>query len=221
MKPLISILITNYNKEKYITYILGVLLNHNTSDIEIILIDDASTDSSLKTINDFLAEMEEFKQDNIYIIKHSVNKGVAYTKQEALDMAKGDFFIYLDADDFISEDYVETLTSYAKSNKGLIYNFGVRMYPCGTTVQFSFSLWNKLFSKKVISLYDFKFNTNLKNMDDVEVWNRISTNYPEIYDNIVYVDKIIYFYNILSDNTLTHTKSLWYQTMNDLKEECK
>ena len=96
MKPLISILITNYNKAKYITYILGVLLEHNTDDIEIILIDDCSTDNSIEVIHQILDELNNFKQDNIIIIQHKENKGVAYTKQEALDSSKGEFFIFIE-----------------------------------------------------------------------------------------------------------------------------
>jgi len=221
MKPLVSILITNYNKEKYITYILGVLLEHNTPEIEIILVDDASTDTSLITIYQFLDDLSKYKQDNLVLIIHQKNMGVAYSKQEALDRSTGDFFIYLDGDDFIPEDYVETLLEYAKSGKSLIYNFRTRVYPCGTTVEFDFSLWNKLINKEGIDKYGIKFNTELRNMDDVELWRRISAEHPEIYDELMPVDKILYFYNLASEDTLTHKKSLWYQTMNDIKKECK
>ena len=198
-----------------------MLLEHNTDDIEIILIDDCSTDNSIEVIHQILDELNNFKQDNITIIQHKENKGVAYTKQEALDSSKGEFFIFIDGDDFIPEDYIETLIEYAKSNKALIYNFRTRLYPCGTTMDLDFTLWNKLFNRRAIDKYNIHFDTSLQNMDDVELWRRVSDTYPSIMEDVMPVNKIIYYYNLLAENTLTHEESLWYQTMDNLKEECR
>ena len=58
-------------------------------------------------------------------------------------------------------------------------------------------------------------------MDDVELWRRVSDTYPSIMEDVMPVNKIIYYYNLLAENTLTHEESLWYQTMDNLKEECR
>lgn len=221
MKPLISILITNYNKEKYISYVLTMLLQQNNSKIEIILIDDGSTDSSIRIIEQVLEEFNDCKQDNLKIIYHKENKGVAATKQEALDLSCGQFFIYIDSDDFIVEDYVETLIKYAESNESLIYQFQTRIYPYGGTVKYSFSLWDKLFNKKIIKENNLHFNIELKNMDDVDFWDRAVNQNPDIQNQIKSVKKVLYYYNVLSSNTLTHINPLWYGSPDDLKEECK
>jgi glycosyltransferase involved in cell wall biosynthesis len=92
----VSIIITNYNYEKYLGRCIRSCISQSLSkkDFEIIVVDDNSTDSSLK-------KLDEFK-NNIKIISNKKNIGVAKSVNKAVKIAKGDYFVRIDADDYIS-----------------------------------------------------------------------------------------------------------------------
>lgn len=105
----VSIVITNYNYGKYIGSAIKSALNQSHKNIEILIIDDGSTDS--------ISEREIKKYANKYqsrisshILKH---EGVVAVRNYALDKVKGDFVLFLDADDILPRDYVERLLEEA------------------------------------------------------------------------------------------------------------
>lgn len=99
--PIISVVITNYNYGKFLNKSIRSVIAQTYKNIEIILIDDCSTDNS-KDI------YEEFNK-KIKIIEHKKNKGIVETRNEAIDIIKGDFLCFLDADDYFDNDYIENL----------------------------------------------------------------------------------------------------------------
>ena len=107
----VSIIVTNYNYGKYISKCLDSLLNQNFSkqNYEVILIDDYSKDNSLKIANKFLF----FK--NFKILKNSKNLGVAASYNKGIKHAKGNFFVRVDSDDYVSKNFIKEL--YNKINK--------------------------------------------------------------------------------------------------------
>lgn len=111
MNEKIGILIPLYNNEKLIKRCLKSILNQTYSNLEIIIIDDGSTDNSFKICEDFVGKDERFK---IYRRK---NKGVAFTRNEAIKMCTAKYFIFLDSDDCIDKDYIETLYNIMKYTK--------------------------------------------------------------------------------------------------------
>ena len=103
LTPLFSILIANYNNGKYIAECLGSVLNQDYSNIEIILVDDGSTDNSLAIIQPYLTQHQ-----NIKLFINETNKGVGYTKKRCIDEASGEICGFVDPDDTI------TLTAISK-----------------------------------------------------------------------------------------------------------
>jgi glycosyltransferase involved in cell wall biosynthesis len=97
--PLVSIIIPVYNAEKYIETSLHSALNQTWPNIEVIVVNDGSTDNSLAIINTFI--------NRGVIIITQKNQGASAAKQVGLSHANGDFIQYLDADDLIAEDKVE------------------------------------------------------------------------------------------------------------------
>ena len=97
--PKISIITPIHNREKYILRYLRSLQNQNFDDIEIILIDDYSTDNTLNII-------EQFKKEDkrIVLIKHNKNKGTLISRNEGVLKSKGKYLIFLDPDDIISSN---------------------------------------------------------------------------------------------------------------------
>ena len=114
--PLVSIVITNYNYDKYLKKAINSALAQTYKNIEIIIIDDYSSDSS----KDILDKYSSF--NNIRVIYHKKNKGIVYSRNEALRVSNGIYLSMLDADDFMEETYIQDMVSIAlETNSDVIY----------------------------------------------------------------------------------------------------
>lgn len=101
LNPLISIIIPVYNAEKTIHRCVVSILNQSFSNFELYLINDGSKDNSLSIIKEY-----EKKYSNIIAIDKP-NEGASLTRNLGLSLAKGDFIVFIDSDDFIDEDYLK------------------------------------------------------------------------------------------------------------------
>lgn len=111
----ISLIIPIYNQEKYLEECLNCVLSQTLSEIEILCINDGSTDSSIDIINEFIE-----KDSRIKLINQK-NQGVAIARNNGIKEAKGEFIAFLDPDDFYPEnDVLETLYNKATENNVLI-----------------------------------------------------------------------------------------------------
>ena len=104
-----SVIIPVYNKEKYVTKTIESVLNQTYKNLEIIIINDASTDNSK-------AICESFKDERIVMINNPKNLGAGATRNLGLSKVTGDFISFVDADDYICEDYYETLYKMIEDN---------------------------------------------------------------------------------------------------------
>ena len=100
---LVSVVVPIYNCEKYIEKCIKSILNQSFTNLEVILIDDGSTDKSGE-ICDYFA-----KQDNRVCVVHRENKGVALTRKEGIDISNGEFITFIDSDDYIDKDFIKNL----------------------------------------------------------------------------------------------------------------
>ena len=98
MKNLISIIIPAYNIENYIAKCLDSLLNQTYRNLEIIVVDDGSSDNTGKVIDDYLS-----KYDNIKVI-HKKNAGVSAARNSGIEVASGDYIGFVDGDDTVDEE---------------------------------------------------------------------------------------------------------------------
>ncbi len=114
----ISIVTTIYNVEKYIEKCLTSLVNQTYKDIEIILVNDCSTDSSMDIVS-------KFDDSRIKIINHTVNKGAGWARRTGIAAATGDYVITVDGDDYISEDFIESLVKGAEETGADIVSGGI------------------------------------------------------------------------------------------------
>lgn len=110
-EQLISVIIPCYNTEKYLSKCIESVLNQTYSNLEIILINDGSTDNSL-------AIMQKYAKENKKIsIIDQQNKGVAYSRNLGISAANGEYVIFVDSDDFVSKYYCEALYNAIQENK--------------------------------------------------------------------------------------------------------
>lgn len=110
----ISIIVPVYNKEKYLNRCLESLVNQTIKDIEIIIINDGSTDNSEAVIKEYLLTNTNIR----YYSKE--NEGIAKTRNYGIELAKSDYILFVDADDYIENTLVEKLMPYIKQNVDLI-----------------------------------------------------------------------------------------------------
>lgn len=110
MYPLISIIVPVYNVEKYLSKCLESIINQTYKNLEIILVDDGSTDKSGIICDKYI------EKDNRIRIIHKNNGGLSDARNKGLDMAKGEYVGFVDSDDFIAEDMYECLYNFAQKN---------------------------------------------------------------------------------------------------------
>lgn len=191
--PKVSIVIPVYNTSDYLRKCLDSVVNQTFNDIEVICIDDGSTDSSL----DILTEYSQ--KDSRFTVVVQNRQGAGSARNRGLNIANGDFVCFLDSDDFLELNMIELLyntaienscdivicNAFAQSDDDKILCDGKKLYPVinnskieynkifhwtdyGTDILFNFSVvpWNKLYSRKMIIENDLWFQ-NLPSCNDV------------------------------------------------------
>jgi len=172
---LVSIVIPCYNAELFIIDTIRSILEQTYKNIEIIIIDDGSTDDSAKII-------KQIKSDNLQYF-YQENRGVCYTRNKGLSLAKGDFVVFFDSDDIMSKNFVSSRVEYLDSNEEISYccadliTFPVEKKLKGaiidlpeeifiTRIGFATCPSNYMFRLKALNESGVKFNTKLFNSAD-------------------------------------------------------
>lgn len=111
----VSVIIPTFNSEKFIKRAIYSVLIQSYEDFELIIVDDCSTDNTVKII-------ESFNDDRIKIVKHDVNTGVGVARQTGLKYTTGDFVLFVDSDDYLKDDFIEMCVLLQKQeNADIIY----------------------------------------------------------------------------------------------------
>ena len=171
MIPSISIIVAVYNAENTLQRCINSLVHQSKKDIEIILVDDGSRDSS-GIICDRYAKL-----DSRIKVYHKENEGVSRTKQLGLEKASGDYIIYLDSDDYVSLDIYEKLYTKAveehadivccdilrleksgtRIDKHRIRSFEHKVFLDGMIDVLFGSICNRIVRRSLFEKYDVKF----------------------------------------------------------------
>lgn len=200
MKKTVSIIIANYNRCKFLDRAIRSCLDQSNSrniEIEIVVVDDGSTDDSLKMLATF--------EDNIKLIKHENNLGVAAAANTGIKFSKGDFLLRLDSDDFLSKYSVQFLSEIlmANSEYGFVYSDHYRIDEKGFKVQIKKIITNEdlfehgagvLFRKEVFNEIGL-YNESLKNCEDYDFLIRVVNKFKGFHVPIP-----LYRYYIHGDN---------------------
>ncbi len=208
---MISVIIPIYNVEEYLEKCLKSILLQTYKNIEVILVNDGSTDSSLEICKKYS------KIDNRIIIINKKNEGVSSARNNGLKIAKGDYVIFIDPDDSINENMLQIL--YNNINKANDIDISIcgfeRIYPKHKKEKevsnkkykiidkelllkemlgkenFQGYVWNKLYKKSIINKYQIRFNEKISVYEDFlfnsEYINKI---HKGIYSN----QKLYYYY---------------------------
>lgn len=165
-EPLISVIIAIYNPGKYLKACLDSIVNQTYENLEIILVDDGSTDNSLAVCKEYA------EKDSRIIVHHKENSGVSATRNQGIRLAHGDYFSFIDSDDILETDAYEYLINCIKKHNVDAVNYehyitykdreithklpeecyGLfdRKQSIALLVNNVMFAWNKLFSKDII-----------------------------------------------------------------------
>lgn len=201
-KPKISVIVPVYNVEKYLDKCLDSLVNQTYSNLEIIIVNDCSTDNSEIIINKY-----KDKNKNIIYVKNEVNSGLSFSRNTGLKKSTGEYIGYIDSDDYIPYNYYESLmktmiqenADIVVCDINVVYEFNNTNNRCecgnNTNKKIDFvnnglaaSACNKLFSRKNIEKYKFEVG---KVNEDIAV----------VIPTIIHAKKVAYdsnvFYNYI------------------------
>ena len=124
--PKISFVVPVYNAEKYLERCLESIRQQTDDDFEAILVDDGSSDLSNSIYEKFA------KSDARFICKAQKNSGASAARNAGISLAQGEYIAFVDADDYIDDDYVGKLYQYAKETDADMVHFGFRYIPDGS-----------------------------------------------------------------------------------------
>lgn len=120
MNNLVSIVIPLYNKENYIKRCIESLINQSYTNIEIIIVNDGSTDSSVSIVN-------QYKDYRIKLFNIN-NKGVSYARNYGIGVSKGEYIVFVDADDYVSRHYISTMIKAMELDIDLVITGRIDVY---------------------------------------------------------------------------------------------
>jgi glycosyltransferase involved in cell wall biosynthesis len=109
--PKISVIVPVYNVEKYIQKCVGSIIGQAYSNLEIILVDDGSPDNSGQMCDEYAAT------DSRITVIHKQNGGVSSARNAGLDVATGEYVVFVDADDYLAEDYMQYMLSLVANTR--------------------------------------------------------------------------------------------------------
>ena len=106
----VSIIIPVYNAETFLGKCIDSVIKQSYKNIEIILVNDGSTDNSLELCNNYKKQDKRIKVIDIY------NGGASFARNKGIDICTGDYITFVDSDDYVTNDYVEVLVNTLESN---------------------------------------------------------------------------------------------------------
>lgn len=117
--PKVSVIVPVYNVEKFLVRCLDSLVSQTLEDIEIICVNDGSTDSSADILSDYA------RKDNRVKVVEQVNGGLSSARNTGMKYVTGEFLGFVDSDDFVEKDFYEKLYNAAKSENAEIACAGI------------------------------------------------------------------------------------------------
>ncbi len=200
----VSVIVPAYNVESYIEVCINSIINQTYNNYEIIIIDDGSSDNTYEIC-------KKIRNSNSKIKLHrQENQGVSVARNVGMSLAKGKYYIFVDADDMVSKYYIETLVNAIKHDDMAIIGYTTEINnfseKCdGKSIEIDAQivknkillnagydgyLWNKIFKRKIIEKYQLHFE------EEITVWEDMYfiLQYLEYCRKIREIKAKLYFY---------------------------
>lgn len=228
----VSVIVPIYNAEKYLEQCLDSIANQTLKDIEIILIDDGSTDGSAEICKNYLS-------DSRVSYYHKENEGLAAARDDGMMRANGEYIGFVDSDDWIKPDMYEKMYNAAKSNCSDVvfcnciqnedgHRFSSEL-PVGAydrdkiksevlpkTLAFiskdggkraiRWSNCMRIYKKDTLNKNNIKFDRRLRRSQDLQLTYESML----VAQNFYYIDEPFYHNRVVSDSlSRGYTKNMW------------
>lgn len=214
----VSIIVPCYNVEQYVSKCLDSLINQTLADIEIICIDDKSTDSTLKILKKYAAQDKRVK-----LFCQTKNHGVAIARNIGLEHAVGKYIGFVDPDDWVDLDFYEKLYNKAlELNVDIVQasvmvtnatnnttHIGRFNYPKNSLSHFASAFWSAIYKKDMLVKHNIHFPPNILTAEDSVFLTQVSI----CAKGITFVQDTCYHYlyqrnGSLDSKYLSHAKAV-------------
>lgn len=221
MNPLITISIPIYNVEKYVERSLSSALNQTYDNLEILVIDDKGTDNSMEVVRRIIDTHPRGKA--VKIIEHSENKGLGATRNTSIDNAQGEYIMFMDSDDYISDDCISKLYKSSYDNcsdivigsyqdfsmtgdigKGFIQNLGAAtgydvLWQWYKSPMVYVQTWNKLYKTNLLRDNFVRCIPSNRNEDVFFTFQLLKP-----VKSVSFVSDITYYYQTMNPEAITY-----------------
>lgn len=212
---LISVVIPVYNTSSYLARCIDSIFEQDLKDVELIFIDDYSTDNSFEVLNQCLKGRV---CENLTIEKNPKNLGSGETRNKGISLAKGDYVIFVDSDDYVTSDYFQVLKNAIESRPDIVVFDMTEIWSNKTVLKhvdlpdsplesvellllnkMHNSLCNKMFKRSMFLKHDIRITKGLSMFEDKSICFKLFY-YAK---SQLYIDKSLYFYDRSRENSLT------------------
>ena len=181
--PTVTVGIPAYNAERFIRWAIKSVLIQSFRDFELIITDDGSTDKTVEIAR-------SFNDPRITVIADGQNHGISYRLNQQIDLAKGKYFVRMDADDIMLPDRIEKQVAYLTNHPDIdiiggdviVIDDDNNIIGCRKTqyeTVFDFCLWMKgttfnhpTVAGKTLAFRKFKYSTDFTGVEDRHLWMR-------------------------------------------------
>ena len=232
MRPLISIVIPLYNKEKSIASTLQSVYEQTYTDYEVVIVNDGSTDKSLEAVNDFVSRLENGEWRMKIVTQE--NAGVSAARNRGIQEARGEYIALLDGDDLWESTYLEeqvkAIQDFPKAGMWSM-NISIiqskRRYPLdqgmgeryrGYVENYFGTKHNDLFFPSAVVIRKEVFNSvgyfdeRIRSSEDIDMWYRIILKYP-----VVFCNNALACYNRDAENRVASDTGVRFPLTRDIK----
>ena len=173
---LISVIINVYNAEKYIKKCLNNILHQTYKNIEILIINDGSTDNTLDIINNYI--------DNRIKVITTKHLGLSLSRNVGINNANGKYLYFIDVDDYIDENTIRYLYNLIKRNNALIATC-----KCVDVDNYSYKVKKASNDYKIYTQKEFLKKVLLSRNREVAIWNKLI--HKSLFDNLRFENRVI------------------------------
>lgn len=223
MDSKVSVIIPVYNAQKYIEQCIKSVIRQTYNSIELIIIDDGSSDNSSKVISPLLSIDRRIK------LIHQQNSGPSVARNRGITESTGEYLVFIDSDDVIEETYIEKLfNKISKEKLDLVCCGYIEQSKYGEVklnhfwkqkeyldknefIEYVFNgvggvLWGKIFRRDLIFEHNLRMNPKIHMSEDLI----FVLEYSKCIKSIGVIDEYLYHYNRLNENSISSNITLSY-----------
>lgn len=229
MKYLVSVIIPIFNTEKYLDQLLNSISSQSYDNIEILLIDDGSSDES-----EIICKKFQEKNNKIKYYKNK-NRGVSYSRNFGIEKAKGDYLVFIDSDDIVLENYIERLLRNIIDSNSDCSICGIKGFKTENQIKYIagqkkeitsidmavdlFNLYggflaNKMYKMDIIKSNELFLDENIHISEDL----LFNLSYFKYCKKVFYDESIMYYYRLHSESSFYNLNNeKWFSVIDTYK----